>query len=239
MTTPLLEVRDLHSGYGRTPVLHGISIELGRHRRIGLIGPNGHGKTTLLRAISGLIRPWGGDILLGGRSIAADDPARIVGAGLVHVPQGNSLFPYMTVRENLMLGAYAPRARAGRRQTYEQVLELFPKLGERRNQECRTLSGGERQMVSIGAALMAQPQILMLDEPTLGLSPKLKGELCDAIDEISRRGVPIVVVEQDIEFMLRLTDYFYLVHQGRVSAEFRSDETVDNAEIMELYLGLD
>lgn len=237
--TPLLEVRDLEVGYGRTPVLHGISIELGQYTRIGLIGPNGHGKTTLMRAISGLLDPWAGDIQLAGRSIARSEPAAIVAEGLIHVPQGNALFPYMTVAENLMLGAYVKRARAQRNETLEKVYALFPRLWERRRQECRTLSGGERQMVSIGAALMAQPKILMLDEPTLGLSPKLKSELCEAIDGISKSGVPTIVVEQDINFMLRLTDYFYLIHQGRVSAEFRSDDRLDNSRIMDMYLGLD
>jgi len=239
MTAPLLEVRDLEVGYGRTPVLRSISLELGKYKRIGLIGPNGHGKTTLMRAISGLLHPWSGDIRLGERSIAADEPAAIVKEGLIHVPQGNALFPYMTVAENLMLGAYVPRTRARRKEVLEQVYELFPRLWERRRQECRTLSGGERQMVSIGAALMAQPKILMLDEPTLGLSPKLKGELCEAIEKISAGGVPTVVVEQDIAFMLRLTDYFYLIHQGRVSAEFHSDDRLDNSKIMDMYLGLD
>ncbi len=239
MTAPLLEVRELSTGYGRTPVLHGISIELGSHRRIGLIGPNGHGKTTLLRAVSGLIRPWAGDILLEGRSIARAAPAEIVGEGLIHVPQANALFPYMTVAENLALGAYAKRAWARRAETLERVYALFPRLAERRRQDCRTLSGGERQMVSIGAALMAQPRILLLDEPTLGLSPKLKAELCAAIEGITESGVPTILVEQDIAFLLRLTDYFYLVHQGQVSAEFRSDDHRDHKHIMDRYLGLD
>jgi len=239
MTAPLLEVRDLCTGYGRTPVLHGISIELGNHRRIGLIGPNGHGKTTLLRAVSGLIRPWSGDILLQGHSIARAAPAEIVAEGLIHVPQANALFPYMTVAENLALGAYSKRARAKRSETLEQVYALFPRLRERRGQDCRTLSGGERQMVSIGAALMAQPRILLLDEPTLGLSPKLKAELCAAIERITETGVPTILVEQDIAFMLRLTDYFYLVHQGQVSAEFRSDDHRDHKQIMDRYLGVD
>lgn len=239
MTAPLLEVRALSTGYGRTPVLHEISIELGQHRRIGLIGPNGHGKTTLLRAISGLIAPWSGDIFLDGTSIAGAEPAKIVAAGLIHVAQANALFPHMTVAENLRLGAYNKRARAKSGETLEQVYALFPKLRERRRQDCRTLSGGERQMVSIGAALMAQPEILMLDEPTLGLSPKLKAELCSAIERISESGVPTIVVEQDINFMLRLTDYFYLIHQGHVTAEFRADQSLDNQKIMDMYLGLD
>jgi branched-chain amino acid transport system ATP-binding protein len=239
VTGPLLEVRNLEVGYGRTRVLHGLSIELGTHRRIGLIGPNGHGKTTLLRAISGLLTPWSGEILLEGQRIGGRDPAAIVAEGLIHVPQANALFPYMTVAENLGLGAYVKRARAKKTETLKEVYELFPRLWERRSQECRTLSGGERQMVSIGAALMAQPKILMLDEPTLGLSPKLKAELCDAIDGISQTGVPTIVVEQDISFMLRLTDYFYLVHQGQVSAEFSSSDKLDNSQIMDMYLGMD
>jgi len=239
MAVPLLEVRDLETGYGRTPVLHGVSLRLEEGVRVGLIGPNGHGKTTLMRAISGLLRPWAGDILLGGRSIARRSPAEIVAEGLIHVPQANALFPYMTVLENLELGAWPKRARAAKGETLEQVFRLFPRLRERRRQECRTLSGGERQMVSIGVGLMARPAILMLDEPTLGLSPKLKSELRDAIGAISETGVPLVLVEQDVSFMLSLTDRFYLVSEGRVAAEFSAADALDHGKIMGMYFGLD
>lgn len=239
MPDPLLEVRDLETGYGRTPVLHGVSLRLDEGVRIGLIGPNGHGKTTLMRAISGLLSPWAGDIRLRGRSIAGRTPAEIVAEGLVHVPQANALFPYMTVLENLQLGAWPKRARPARREALERVFQLFPRLRERRRQECRTLSGGERQMVSIGVGLMAQPSILMLDEPTLGLSPKLKGELRDAIAAIAEAGVPLVLVEQDISFMLALTDRFYLVNEGRVAAEFAAADALDHGKIMDMYFGLD
>ncbi len=239
MASPLLEVRDLETGYGRTPVLHGVSLKLDEGMRVGLIGPNGHGKTTIMRAISGLLLPWKGDILLGGKSIAGSSPAEIVAEGLIHVPQANALFPYMTVLENLELGAWPKRARAAKQETLEQVFRLFPRLKERRRQECRTLSGGERQMVSIGVGLMARPSILMLDEPTLGLSPKLKGELRDAIGAISGTGVPLILVEQDVSFMLSLTDRFYLVSEGRVAAEFSAADALDHGKIMGMYFGLD
>lgn len=238
MAAPLLEVRDLTTGYGRTQVLRGVSLALEAGQCIGLIGPNGHGKTTLMRAISGLLPAWSGDILLRGRSIARSTPRAIVEQGLVQVPQGNALFPQMSVLENLELGAYAKRARPHRKATLEQVFALFPRLAERRRQACRSLSGGERQMVAIGVGLMTRPDILMLDEPTLGLSPKLKGELCAAIGAIAGQGIPIVLVEQDVEFMLTLSDRFYLVSQGKVAADFSAGETLDQGRIMEMYFGL-
>lgn len=234
----LLEVKDLAVGYGRTPVLRGVSLRLEAGQCIGLIGPNGHGKTTLLRSISGLLPAWSGEVLLGGEAITRSTPRAIVERGLVHVPQGNALFPQMTVLENLELGAYARRARDRRKESLERVFLLFPRLAERRRQACRSLSGGERQMVSIGVGLMSIPRILMLDEPTLGLSPKLKSELCAAIGAIAGQGIPIVLVEQDVEFMLTLSDHFYLVNQGRVAAEFSAGQQLDQARIMEMYFGL-
>jgi branched-chain amino acid transport system ATP-binding protein len=238
VTSPLLEVRDLDTGYGRTRVLRGVSMTVEAGARVGIIGPNGHGKTTLMRAISGLLRPWAGDIALAGSSIAGASPAAIVGAGLVHVPQGNGLFPDMSVEENLRLGAYQRRLRAGHRETMEEVFALFPRLAERRRQLCRTLSGGERQMVSIGVGLMARPKLLMLDEPTLGLSPKLKEELSQAIVTISAAGMPLLLVEQDVKFLLALTTRFYLLHEGRMEREFAAGDALDNREIMDMYFGL-
>jgi branched-chain amino acid transport system ATP-binding protein len=158
--------------------------------------------------------------------------------GLIHVAQGNALFPQMTVLENLKLGAYPHRARHLAATSLEQVFQLFPRLAERRSQVSRTLSGGERQMLSIGVGLMSAPSILMLDEPTLGLSPKLKGELRDAIERIQKTGVPTLVVEQDVEFLASLSQRFYLVDQGQVSAEFTAEQGLDHAEIMEMYLGV-
>jgi branched-chain amino acid transport system ATP-binding protein len=205
--SPILEVGQLVGGYGKVQVLRGLSLAVAEGERVGLFGPNGHGKTTLLKTISGLIRLWSGSIRFQGQSIERSSPGAIVGLGLIHVPQGNTLFPEMTVQETLELGAYAPRVRANKAHNLERVFALFPRLAERRRQFCKTLSGGERQMVSISVGLMGEPRLLVLDEPTLGLAPKVKDELCEAIGVISGSGVSLLLVEQDIEFLLTLTVY--------------------------------
>jgi len=233
----LLDIRDLETGYGRIKILHGVSLANADGGNLGLFGPNGHGKTTLLRCVSGLLRAWGGDIRFDGQSIANLAPRRIVELGLIHVSQGNRLFPDLTIRETLRLGAYPARARAREARNIERVVSLFPKLRERWNQQVRTLSGGERQMVSIAVALMSEPRLLILDEPTLGLAPRIKDELCDAIKQISRDGVTLLVVEQDVEFLLDLADHLYLVNHGAVAAEIRPGETMDHKAIMEMYFG--
>ncbi|MDB5522342.1 MAG: transporter ATP-binding protein [Rhizobium sp.] len=236
--TALLTVRDLKAGYGRVQILHGISIELPEHGNIGLFGPNGHGKTTLLRAISGLVRCNSGAITFDGQQIAGRDASRIVEAGLIHVPQGNVLFPNLTIAETLQLGAHRAAARKNFEANLALATEIFPKLRERWQQRVSTLSGGERQMVSIGMALMNQPRVLILDEPTLGLAPKVKDELCQAISRISDRGIPLIVVEQDIEFLMQLTKKLYLISHGETKAELSADNRPNNREIMEMYFGM-
>lgn len=233
----LLEVRDLSAGYGRTPILNGISLRVDEEERLGLFGPNGHGKTTLLRTISGLVRPWSGDIVFAGESIRGLAPRAIVARGLIHVPQGNQLFPDMSVGETLRLGAFPPPARTCAKRNLELVHDIFPKLLERDGQLVRTLSGGERQMVALGVGLMGNPRLLMLDEPTLGLAPKIKDELCAAIARVSQRGVPLVVVEQDVEFLLELIDRMVMVNHGEVSFETVSGADVDHEAIMAMYFG--
>lgn len=237
MAQPVLEVADLATGYGRTQVLWGVTLALNEGERIGLFGPNGHGKSTLLKTISGLLKPWRGAIRLNGESIGGSQPRAVVDRGLIHVPQGNVLFPQLTVLENLRLGAYARRARSGREANLARVFELFPRLAERRRQLSRTLSGGERQMLAIGVGLMGAPKLLMLDEPTLGLAPKLKDELLDAIGKISRVGVPLVLVEQDVEFLVSLTDRLYMINHGAVSLDIASTDRLDHGEIMQMYFG--
>lgn len=237
MAQPILEVEDLATGYGRTQVLWGLTLALNAGERIGLFGPNGHGKSTLLKTISGLLKPWRGAIRLNGQSIGGIQPRAVVDLGLIHVPQGNVLFPQLTVFENLRLGAYGKRARPDREQNLERVLELFPRLAERRRQLSRTLSGGERQMLAIGVGLMGAPKLLMLDEPTLGLAPKLKDELLDAIAKISRVGVPLVLVEQDVEFLVSLTDRLYMINHGAVALDIASTDRLDHGEIMQMYFG--
>jgi branched-chain amino acid transport system ATP-binding protein len=238
MTSPLLEVKDLHVSYGEVRVLCGISIELHDKERIGLFGPNGHGKTTLLKTISGLLRPLKGEICFAGQVISGKSPRELVDLGIIHVPQGNTLFPRMSVMENLLIGAYANRAWNKRQESLERVFELFPRLAERRSQLCRTLSGGERQMLAVGIGLMGDGNVLMLDEPTLGLAPKIKDEVRVAIQKIAATGVPLILVEQDIEFLLALTDRLLLMEEGQIVLEKTRDSgEIEHAKILEMYFG--
>lgn len=233
----LLDIAGLEAGYGAARVLNGLSIHIDEGESIGLFGPNGHGKSTLLRAISGLLRPTAGSIAFEGNDITAQRPPAIVAAGLIHAPQGNTLFGDMRIAETLELAAFSKRARAEATRRIEEVYALFPRLAERKQQLARTLSGGERQMLSIGCALMCVPRLLMLDEPTLGLSPKLKEELAGAIARISKTGVPLIVVEQDVEFLLSLTDRLYMIEHGEVVREISSTNAPDHEEVMRLYFG--
>jgi branched-chain amino acid transport system ATP-binding protein len=236
--TERLEVEKVKAGYGRVQVLNGISVSVGDGENIGLFGPNGHGKTTLLRALSGLVRRTSGAIRLDGVDIGALSPWAIVELGLIHVPQGNLLFPNLTVAETVQLGAHRKAARADAAANQARVTEIFPKLAQRWRQRVSTLSGGERQMASVGMALMNAPKILLLDEPTLGLSPKLKDELCTGIGKISSQGTPLVIVEQDVEFLLELTNRLYLVSHGETTAELTADNRPSNRDIMEMYFGM-
>lgn len=237
MSDWLLEVSGLDVGYDQTQVLRGVDLRVPEHARVGLFGPNGHGKTTLLRAISGLLRPWKGQIRFGGQRLDGLRPGRIVELGVVHVPQGNTLFPQMTVAETLSLGAYARRARADARRSLERVLTLFPRLAERRPQQCGTLSGGERQMLSISLGVMTSPRLLILDEPTLGLAPRIKDELRTAIATLSQDGLPLIIVEQDIEFLTGLAETLYMLEHGSIVLEIPPGGHLEQAEIMALYFG--
>jgi branched-chain amino acid transport system ATP-binding protein len=233
----LLTVEELKSGYGRIEVLRSISIHVDAGERVGLFGPNGHGKTTLLRTISGLITPTAGRIVFQDEEIGSLPPRVIVSRGLIHVSQGNTLFPRMTVLENLMLGAYSPRAWPHRKENLERVFKLFPILETRSSQLARTLSGGQRQMASIGIGLMSMPKLLMLDEPTLGLAPKVKDELAAAINEIAESGVSMVLVDQDVELLLALCERLYLVERGTVSLETKRGEMISQEDVLEMYFG--
>lgn len=236
MAQEFLEINNLDVGYGEIQVIRGVSIYLNADERIGLFGLNGHGKTTLLRTISGLLRPWNGTIRFRREVVNTLSPREIVDRGIIHVSQGNMLFPRMTVLENLSLGAYSKRAWKKRTEHLNEVFELFPSLAERKGQLCRTLSGGERQMVSIGVGLMGDGRVLMLDEPTFGLAPKMKSELRGTINKIASTGVPLLLVEQDFEFMMGLSDRLYLIEQGRVALESTPD-AVNNSQILEMYFG--
>ena len=235
--TTLLDVERITAGYGSVVVLRDLSLHLSEGESIGLFGPNGHGKTTLLMAISGLVRPTTGRIRYDGRDITRARASDIVAAGLAQSPQGNTLFGDMDVAESLELSAFTPRAKPQRREQMDRVYALFPRLAERRTQLAKTLSGGERQMLSIGCALMCSPRLLMLDEPTLGLSPKLKEELGIAVADIVKSGTPLVIVEQDVQFLLGLADRLYMIEHGEVVREIDRADAPDHAEIMKLYFG--
>lgn len=232
-----LQVDGLESGYGRVTVLHGIGIEVPAGVRVGLFGPNGHGKTTLLRTMSGIIRPRAGTVRFGDHDLTGASPRTIVEHGLIHVPQGSTLFARMTVLEALTLGAYAPRAWAQRRQSLEKVFHLFPRLAERRAQRCSTLSGGERQMAAIGAGLMGCPRLLMLDEPTLGLAPKIRAELARSIHAVAETGVGLLVVDQDVDMLLGLCGRLYLIEQGCVAMDVQDRNQLQHKDVLKRYFG--
>lgn len=238
--TNLLDVQAVTGGYGQMTVLRDLSITVPQGRSVGLLGPNGHGKTTLLRTISGLQRATAGSIVFDGTDIGRLSPRAIVDLGLVHIPQGCRLFPQLTVRENLVLGAHNPRARkAGVEESLEQVYSLFPKLAQRSRQWGATLSGGERQMVAIGMGLMAKPTLLLLDEPTLGLSPKVKEELLERIAEVRATGLSLLLIDGDVDFVMSLTDHYYVVEMGTVVRDAESTADVERTEMMDLYFGGD
>lgn len=233
----LLDVRDLEVGYSKVQVLRKVSISVDDGECVGLLGPNGHGKTTLLRTISGLVQPWSGEITYLGKRLDGLTPWEIVKQGIIHVPQGSTLFPRMTVYENLLLGTYARTSRKNLNELLDRVYALFPRLAERRSQLCRTLSGGERQMLAMGVGLMGNAKVLMLDEPTLGLAPNLKEELYAAIGRIVASRLPVILVEQDVEFLLELTQRFYLIENGEVRMDSRQGDLIDHARIQEMYFG--
>jgi branched-chain amino acid transport system ATP-binding protein len=237
MTTPLLEVRGLWAGYGDTTVIRGVELTVEPGSSVVIIGPNGHGKTTLLRTISGLIKPSHGEILLDGRPIAGMTPERISNLGLVQVLQGDGLFPEMTVEENLLMGAF-PRASWGQRQAaMQRVYRLFPGVKERSNQRARTLSGGERRMTSLGRGLMREPRMLMIDEPSLGLAPVMIDAVYEAIGELKTAKTTILLVEENFTHIQGLADVVYVVEMGKIVRSGTFEELSQDRMVVETYLG--
>jgi branched-chain amino acid transport system ATP-binding protein len=233
----LLNIAGLHAGYGATEILRGVSLAVNEGEIVAVLGSNGAGKSTLNRAISGVLRPWRGAIQFGPTQIERARPAAIVKQGLIHVPEGRRIFPNMSVVENLDLGCYR-RARARRARNRERVFGIFPRLAERRGQSAGTLSGGEQQMLAIGRGLMAEPKLLILDEPSLGLSPKLVEELFALIEGINRDGIALLLVEQNVMQSLQVAQRAYVLDNGAIVLQGSAEEVRNNPDLKRAYLGM-
>ncbi|RTH98055.1 branched-chain amino acid ABC transporter ATP-binding protein [Thermus scotoductus] len=232
-----LRVEGVEGGYGKAQVLFGVSLEVGEGEMVALLGANGAGKTTLLRLASGLLKPWRGWVLLGKEDLTPLSPARRARMGLGHVPEGRQLFPLMTVEENLRLGA-AFLAPGREKEGYERVYALFPRLAERRRQLAGTLSGGEQQMLAIGRALMGFPRILLVDEPSLGLSPRLAEEVLLALKEVARGGVGVLLVEQNVALSLEVAARAYVLEEGWIVLEGSAGKLREDPRVRAAYLAL-
>jgi branched-chain amino acid transport system ATP-binding protein len=231
----LLEVEDLSVAYGRIRALRGVSLQIGEGEVVALLGSNGAGKTTTLRTISGLLAPVEGSIRFDGVPIGGLKPHRIVDLGIGHVPEGRRIFPRMSVRENLVMGAYLHRA--GLEDALSRVFDLFPVLAERRQQPGGTLSGGEQQMLAIGRALMGQPRLLLLDEPSMGLAPMIVARIFDIIREINTSGTTVLLVEQNAAQALRLAARGYVLETGQVVMADDAPALLSNPRVRAAYLG--
>ncbi len=234
----MLEVKDLQVAYGQAGALWGVSFELRAKELLCVVGPNGAGKTTLINTLAGMLRARGGRIVLEGRDITALPPHRFCEAGIAIVPEGRRLFGGMTVLENLEIGSTLPAAKARRAQSLEAVLALFPALKVKLQQAAGELSGGQQQMVAIGRALMACPKLLLLDEPSLGLSPLITNEMFSAIQRVNAEGTSVLLVEQNVSMALRVADRAYVLEEGRMVATGTPDELMQRDEVRRAYLGV-
>jgi branched-chain amino acid transport system ATP-binding protein len=234
----MLEVDDLHVWYGAAPALWGVSLALGVGELLSVVGPNGAGKTTLINALCGIQPARAGRIVFLGEEITRLPPHRFCEAGIAVVPEGRRLFTSMTVLENLELGSTTPRAKAERSASLDAALELFPALREKLASPAGELSGGQQQMVAIARALMARPRLLLLDEPSLGLSPLIVHDMFDAVRRIHAGGVSVLLVEQNVQVALSLADRAYVLEEGRIVAEGEPDALLARPEIQRAYLGL-
>lgn len=254
----LLKIENLSGGYDPIQIFSDINLAIAPGESIGLFGPNGHGKSTLMKTISGVLAPWTGDVIFDGERLnrAGDrgsrkwrnfnydvvtrrriDPKKVARAGLIHVPEGNLLFPEMTVEETLAVAPVAANGRGDARARLEQVHALFPRLTDRLGSKIRYLSGGERQMVAISVGLMGDPKLMILDEPTLGLSPKLRTELCRAVGAIKASGVPLILIDQDVTFLTELIDRLYLFDHGHISKTLEKADIPSHEDLMAMLFG--
>ncbi|MBM4333914.1 MAG: ABC transporter ATP-binding protein [Deltaproteobacteria bacterium] len=239
----MLEIHGLNVYYGDVHVLWDVSLNVSAGEIVTIIGPNGAGKSTLLKAVVNLLKPATGEkekgkISFMGQDLTPLSPEDTIRLGIAIVPEGARVFPDMTVLDNLKIGSYAGPARARRKQTLKEVFGLFPRLKERLNQKAKTLSGGERQMLAIGRALMSRPALLLLDEPSLGLQPLLVVKTFAAVSEINRRGVSVLMVEQSVQFSLEISNRAYVLENGRIAAEGKARDLLQNDHIKKFYLAL-
>jgi ABC-type branched-subunit amino acid transport system ATPase component len=234
---PLLELREVSAAYGPAQVLHAVSLHVNVGEIVSVIGPNGAGKSTTFKAIMGLINHLGGDVIYRGKSLVGERPDRILGFGLAYVPQGRVVFTQMTVRENLEMGAYLERDRANIRAAMERVFTLFPRLAERQGQMAGSMSGGEQQMLAMARGLMMRPAMMMLDEPSLGLSPRLVDEIFDKTVAMAKGGLTVMLVEQNAARALEISHRGYVLELGRNRYQGTGRELLDNGEVRTMYLG--
>ena len=235
--TPLLEVRDLDFAYGDVQVLRGVSLSVNAGEIVTLVGSNGAGKSTTLRNVSRLLRPRAGSIVFDGHDLTRLTSHQVVELGIVQVPEGRRVFPEMTVLENLRMGSYIKSARADREKNMEKGMTLFPRLKERVSQQAGTLSGGEQQMLAIARGLMAKPRLLLLDEPSLGLSPLLVGTIFDTITQINREGISVLLVEQNVYQSLRIAARGYVLEIGRIALSGTGSDLLANDQVKAAFLG--
>jgi branched-chain amino acid transport system ATP-binding protein len=235
---PLLELENVTAFYGDLQALFGLSLRIETGEIVTLIGSNGAGKTTTLRVISGTKRAAGGSVRFAGNDVSRVPPHEMVARGVSHVPEGRQVFPFLTVRENLSLGAYTRRARPEMKHLLEEQLALFPRLAERMHQPAGTLSGGEQQMVAIARGLMAQPKLLLLDEPSLGLAPKVVDEVFEKIREVRHKGITMLIVEQNVVMGLSIADRGYVVQHGAILLQDTAKNLLNNEMVRAAYLGL-
>jgi branched-chain amino acid transport system ATP-binding protein len=234
----VLELSAVSASYGSVPAIGDVSITVGEGEAVGLLGANGAGKSTTLRAISGLVRLTSGTITFLGTKLAALPAHKVTELGIAHVPEGRQVFPEMTVQENLEIGSYAPRAKAERARSLELVYGIFPRLAERRKQLAGTMSGGEQQMLAVGRGLMLKPRLLMLDEPSLGLAPVMTDITFEKIQEIHAMGTAILLVEQNVSRALSLVQRAYVLESGKVIMHGASAELANNKQVQSAYLGI-
>jgi branched-chain amino acid transport system ATP-binding protein len=234
----MLQLRSVDAGYGSFQALFGVDLDVKAGEAVGVIGPNGAGKTTLMRVISGLIRPRKGSITMEGTDVVATPPHRIVSLGIAHVPENRRLFPRLSVDDNLKMGAFISDARAKYAERLESVFELFPRMKERRSQMAGTMSGGEQQMCAIGRALMSGPKLLLLDEPSAGLAPLVVQQVFELVKRIRASGLTVLIVEQNVQQVLRVVDRAYLLEAGTIRAAGTAADMMQSDTIKQAYLGV-